>query len=127
MDYVSNTFLKSAVDVFGHLIANLANLAFTEGVFPSAFKVGQVMLLLKKPGASTKDMWNYRPIANLNTIGNILERLAMEQMRRHMENSPKIGPLQSAYRAFNSTETAMTRVVYDLLSATARKSPSVLL
>ena len=52
---------------------------------------------------------------------------AMKQMRRHMENLPNLGPLQSAYRALHSTKTAMTRVVSDLLSATASKSPSVLL
>ena len=57
----------------------------------------------------------------------ILERLAMNQMRRHMENLPNLGPLQSAYRALHSTETAMTKVVNDLLFATASISPSVLL
>ena len=36
-------------------------------------------------------------------------------------------PLQSAYRAFHSTETAMTWLVSDLLTATDNKTPSVLL
>ena len=70
---------------------------------------------------------NYRPITNLSTIGKILERLAMKQMRSHMEDSPNLDPQQSEYRALHSTETAMTRVMNDLLSAKYSKSPSVLL
>ena len=69
MNYVPTSVLKGVADVFGHIIANLANLSFSEGVFPSSFKVGQVTALLQKPGASTKDMANFRPILNLNTIG----------------------------------------------------------
>ena len=72
MDYVATTVLKSTADVIGHQIANLTNLSFAEGVFPSSFKVGQVTPHLKKPGASTEDMSNYRTITNLNTIGRIL-------------------------------------------------------
>ena len=44
-----------------------------------------------------------------------------------MENPQNLVPLQSAYRALHSTETAGTRVVKDLLSATASKSLSVML
>ena len=51
----------------------------------------------------------------------------MEQKRRHTENSPNLGSLQSACRVLHSTETAMTRVVNDLLSAIASKSSNVLL
>ena len=127
MDYIPTTVLKGAADVFGHIIANLTNLSFSEGVFPSSFKVGQVTPVLKKPDASTEDMANFRPITNLNTIGNILKRLAMKQMRSHMGNSSNLGSKQSAYRDLHSTETAMTRVVSDLLTATDSRSPSVLL
>ena len=106
MDFVPTIIIKSCADVFGPLIARLANLSFAEGKFPDMFRAGQVTPLLKKPGANTADMSNYRPITNLNTIEKILERLAMNQLRRHMESTPNGAPLQSAYRAFHSTETA---------------------
>ena len=44
-----------------------------------------------------------------------------------MCKSPIYGPLQSAYRAFHSTETAMIRVVNDLLVNVDSGSPSLLL
>ena len=51
-------------------------------------------------------------------IGKILECIALKQRRRHIDGSPNfgIGPLQSAYRALQATETAMTKVASDLFT-----------
>ena len=97
------------------------------GTLPRYFKVGNGTPLLKKPGTDTVDTANYRSITNLNTIGMLVEHIVQKQLRRHIETSPNVGPLQSAYRALYSTETAMTRVVSDLLTATDSRTPSVLL
>ena len=103
-----------------------ANLSFSERRFPDVFKFDQVTPVLKKPGADDKDMAKFRPITNLNTISKILECLSQNQIHRHIQGSLNFGPLQSKYCALHSTETAMTRVVNDLLAATD-KTPSVLL
>ena len=66
------------------------------------------------------DIANYRPITNLNIIGKIIELLAQKQLRRHIAQPPNVGSQQSAYRALQSTEKAMTKVVNDLLTATDR-------
>jgi hypothetical protein len=75
------------------LICRLANLSFTEGIFPEIFKVGKITPLLKKRGADINDPANYRPITNLNTIGKILERLAQVQLRQHLLKSPNYNTL----------------------------------
>ena len=90
-------------------------------MFSDVFKFGQVAPLLKTPGTDDKNVVNFRPITNLNTIGKILEHLAQDQICRHIQSAPNFGPLQSAYRALHSTEMAMTRVVNDLLAATDNK------
>jgi len=64
-----------------------------------------------------KDPVNYRPITNLKTISKILERLANKQLQEHPALSPKFKTFESAYQLFHSTETAMTKVVNDLLPA----------
>ena len=127
LDFIPITVVKSCSDIFSVLLARLANISFAEGVFPKIFKVGQVTPLLKKPGLSVDDPSNYRPITNLSTFGKILERIAQSQLRTHISTSPNNGPLQSAYRVFHSTETAMTRVVSDLLTNVDTGSASVLL
>ena len=51
----------------------------------------------------------------------------MKQLRRHSDHSPNLEDLQSAYQALHFTETAMTKVVSDLLSAVDGCEPSALL
>ena len=116
LDFIPTTILKSCSDVFLPLIAMLANLSFSEGRFPDVFKFCQVSPLLKKPGGDDKHMTNFGPITNLNTIGKILEHLSQNLIYRHIQGSPNFGPLQSAYRTLHSMETAMMKVVHDLLS-----------
>jgi len=59
------SLLKLSADTTTPLIARLANVSFTNGAFPSRYKVGQVMIpLLKKSGLPAHDPANYRSISN---------------------------------------------------------------
>ena len=115
LDFIPTSLLKSCSDTFSILIAHLANLSFSQGVFPSKFKLAQISPLLKKPGLSKSDPSNFRPISNLNTIGKILERLALARLLPHLSISPSFSPLQSAYRKFHSTETALLKLTNDIM------------
>lgn len=127
LDFIPFTVIKRCRDVFAPVICHLANLSFSSGVFPDVFKVGQVTPLIKKATADASDPASYRPITNLNSIGKLLERLAQQQLRRHIGLSANQNAFQSAYRAVHSTETAMTKVVNDLLTTVDSKRPSLLL
>ena len=78
------TMLKSNVEVMAPVIARLANMSFSSGVFPSSLKQGRVTPLLKKPGLGQSDMANYRPITNLSMTSKILEKLALRRLRPHV-------------------------------------------
>ena len=71
----------------------------------------------KKPGLPKSDLANFRPISNLNTIGKILERLALSRFFPHISKSPSFSPLQSAYRKFHSTETALLKLTNDIMES----------
>ena len=75
-------------DTFSILISHLANLSFTQATFPSKFKLALISPLLKKPGLPKSDLANLRSISNLNTIGKILERLALSRFFLTFQNLP---------------------------------------
>jgi hypothetical protein len=126
LDYIATSLLKSCAGVFSILISHLANLSFEQATFPSKFKHALITPLLKKPGLSRSDPSNFRPISNLNTIGKILERLALKRLFPHISLSPSFSPLQSAYRKFHSTETALLKLTNDILDSIDHGKISIL-
>ena len=50
LDCLQVSLLKTAVAVMAPSLIRLANLSFAAGVFPSRYKLGHVIPLLKKPG-----------------------------------------------------------------------------
>ena len=79
---------KSCADTFSILISHLANLSFTQATFPSKFKPALISLLVKKPGLPKSDLANFRSLSNLNTIGKIIERLALSRFFLTFQNLP---------------------------------------
>ena len=117
-DYIPTSLLKSSSNTFSILISHLANLSFTQATFPSKFKLGLISPLLKKLGLPKSDLSNFRPISNLNTIGKILERLALARFFLHVSKSLSFCPLQSAYRKFHSTGTVLLKLTNDIMETT---------
>ena len=75
-----------------------------------------------KYNVCTSAMRCQMPITTINTIGEILEHLALKQLLRYLECSPNVDHMKSAYRAIHSIENAMTKLVIDLLTAAYSKS-----
>ena len=69
---------------------------------------------------------NYSPIANLNNIKKILERLFLSVLQPHILSCSAFTPLQSAYRPRHSTETALLHTLDHIYSAADRGMPTAL-
>ena len=109
--------LKDSVDVLAPYIVELVNRSLTSGSVPSAFKAAYITPLLKKATLDPDDVRSYRPISNLSVMSKLLERLVARQLLGYLTKSQLLPELQSAYRAKHSTETAVLKVLSDILQA----------
>jgi len=62
-------------------------------------------------------MQSFRPISNLSVLSKLLERLVSKQLVEYLTGNCLLPDRQSAYRRFHSTETAVLRVLSDILLA----------
>ena len=142
-DYVKSIVLKSkksfcsldplpaklfydCLDVLVPFITNIFNESLAKGIFPSDLKDSIVIPLLKKASLDCNVLKNYRPVSNLTFISKVLERIAYSQILGHLTTNKLKDKLQSAYKARHSTETALVKVVNDILCAIDEGNMSLL-
>ena len=85
------------------------------GVVPQDFKQALVNHLIKKQTLCKSDLRNYRPISNLSFLSKILEKVVANRLHEHIHNHHLSNDLQSAYKRFHSTETALLKIHNDIV------------
>jgi len=119
-DPLPTRLLKYTVDLLAPFITTLFNKSLASGMFPAVFKSAYITPRLKKASLDPADVKSYRPISNLPVLSKTLERLVAHQLVEHLNLWRLLPDAQSAYRANHSTETAVLRVLSDILAALDR-------
>ena len=115
LDHVPTFLLKELIDVLLPFITAMVNASLREGRLPVSQKHAIISPLVKKPGLDCDEMRNYRPVSNLIFMSKVVERVVCRQMTSYPTSSGLMPLLQSAYRQYHSTETALVRVISDIL------------
>jgi hypothetical protein len=123
LDFIPTSLLKACCNTFCVFIANLANLSFQSGTFPSPFKTAQITPIVKR---NESDPSSYRPISNLNSISKIIERLALARLVAHVNQSSANNCVQSTYKKGHSIKTTLLKLTDNALHAMGNKQSTIL-
>ena len=115
LDPFPTLLLKSCIDQLIFPITTIINLSMQSGVVPQDFKQALVNPLIKKQTLCKDDLRNYRPISNLSFLSKILEKVVANRLHEHIYNHRLSNDLQSAYKRFHSTETALLKIHNDIV------------
>jgi hypothetical protein len=105
---------KQVINVVLGPLLQIINASITKGVVPTCWKTAVITPLIKKPNLCPDILKNYRPVSNLPFLSKVLEKVIAKQLTSHMTRHGLHDPLQSAYRAAHSTETALLKIKDDI-------------
>ena len=79
-------------------------------------KTAIIVPRLKKANLSPSELSNYRPVSKLSILSKLFERLVVKRLLKHLDNDNLLPANQSAYWRFHSTDTALLRLVSDIVT-----------
>ena len=126
LDPVPTFIVKQLIDDLLPFLTAMCNASLNEGNLPISQRHAIVRPLLKKQSLSPDELKNYRPVSNLTFISKVVERIIMNQIVDHLHLHGLMPRLQSAYRRHHSTETALLRVMSDIIGSSDNQRVTLL-
>ena len=115
LDPLPTWLIKDCIDVIAPILTAFINASVRTGVMPDLIKVANITPIIKKPSLNKESFRNYRPVSNIPFTSKLIEKYVDGHIEAHCVQHELNEPLQSAYTKNCSTETALLKIMNDLL------------
>ena len=126
LDPVPTMLLKRLLPLLIPPITQLINKSLKQGLVPQRMKTAIIRPLIKEFQLDHNQLSNYRPVSNLPFVSKLLEKVVCARIDEYLEHNYLSDINQTAYKKFNSTETALTAVHNDILTNMDNNKATVL-
>ena len=110
------------MDVLLPVLTKMINISIETANVPVQLKEAMIRPKLRKESLDHKVYSNFRPISILKFISKMIEKAILYQLTNYLRGNDLEESLQSAYKTFHSTETALVKVHNDIVSAIDNQS-----
>ncbi len=118
--------LNDCLYVILPVITKIVNISLSTSVMPGKLKEALLAASNKKAIIDAEILKNFRHISNLAFTSKVVEKVVDSQLESYITANNLYDPLQSAYKEFRSTETALFNVTNDILCAVDNKKLVIL-
>ena len=125
IDNISSQFLKLAIDFIAPFIAHIINASFKYNHFPDRWKHAIIKPIPKNDNPVSPT--DFRPISLLPAISKIHEKAACFQICDFFRKNNRLDNLQSAYKKFHSTTSALLHITDDIYRAIDKSLVTILI
>ena len=125
IDNISSQFLKLAIDFIAPFIAHIINSSFKYNRFPDRWKHAIIKPIPKNDNPTSPT--DFRPISLLPAISKIHEKAACFQICEFFKHNSRLDNLQSAYKKFHSTTSALLHITDDIYRAIDKSLVTILI
>ena len=115
----SNTLLKKLCILYPDCFASLINLIFKHCTFPPLIKLSFVIPLFKSGNRS--NISNYRPIALINPISKLVEKIIFDMMLGFLDKSNILSNDQFGFRKKRSCDLSLLQIIPNIYSISGKK------
>ena len=104
-DGIPSVIIKTILQKIPRVLANIINSSLHSGIVHNRLKAAIIVAIYKK--GSKTDPNNYRPIALINAISKVLEKVVAHQLRMYLEKNNILACKQFGFRSLHSCIHAM--------------------